>query len=157
MNPKTMTPSVLLNDPFANCALINCKGNQMSINNKTFEVTEKHKRLVICLLNGITQKNDIINVVWYEQGGMVSDNNYHQLIHKFRNLLSDNQLPKAMLRTIPRHGAILDLSLLATDNDPVPAEEIVSQTEQAKKPFRLTTVFSGLITSITLFTKSLYR
>ncbi|MDR3431639.1 MAG: hypothetical protein P4L95_06990 [Rouxiella aceris] len=129
----------------------------MSINHQTFEVTEKHKRLVICLLNGITQKNDIINIVWYEQGGMVSDNNYHQLIHKFRNLLSDNQLPKAMLRTIPRHGAILDLSLLATDNKAIPDDGPVSKMQHAKKTFRLTTVFNGLITSITLFTKSLYR
>ncbi|MCC3704003.1 winged helix-turn-helix domain-containing protein [Rouxiella badensis] len=127
----------------------------MSINNKTFEVTEKHKRLVICLLKGVTQKNDIINIVWYEQGGMVSDNNYHQLIHKFRNLLADNNLPKAMLRTIPRHGAMLDLSLLPEQE--IAPGEITAIELQARKPFSLSTLGNSFMESISQIAKSLYR
>jgi len=125
----------------------------MNINNRVFEVTEKHKRLIICLLKGITQKNDIINVVWYEQGGMVSDNNYHQLIHKFRNLLSENNLPKAMLRTIPRHGAMLDLTLLPD----MPSIESSLPAQIAKKTFNFATLGAGLMTSLSLIARSFYR
>ena len=148
-----MMPNILLNDPFADSPAITCKGNQMNINNRIFEVTEKHKRLIICLLKGITQKNDIINVVWYEQGGMVSDNNYHQLIHKFRNLLSENNLPKAMLRTIPRHGAMLDLTLLPE----MPSIESSLPAQIAKKTFNFATLGAGLMTSLSLIARSFYR
>ncbi len=125
----------------------------MNINNQSFEVTEKHKRLVICLLKGITQKNDIINIVWYEQAGMVSDNNYHQLIHKFRNLLAENNLPKAMLRTIPRHGAMLDLSLLPQIEDNVPS----ATTHQVKKTFTFAALGACFATALSMVTKSIYR
>ncbi|WP_369789944.1 transcriptional regulator [Rouxiella sp. WC2420] len=125
----------------------------MTINSQCFEITEKHKRLVICLLKGITQKNDIINIVWYEQAGMVSDNNYHQLIHKFRNLLLENNLPKAMLRTIPRHGAMLDLSLLPKIEETVQPITI----SQAKKTFTLAALGACFTAALSMVTKSLYR
>lgn len=125
----------------------------MKINNESFDVTEKQKRLVICLLKGITQKNDIINIVWYEQGGMVSDNNYHQLIHKFRSLLSENNLPKEMLRTIPRHGAILDLALLPD----MPSIEHKVPVIYEKKPFSITNAASSFLSNLSQIAKSLYR
>ncbi len=153
MNTKYIVPSILLNEPFAEFPAVNCKGTQMSINNQHFEVTEKHKRLVICLLKGVTQKNEIINIVWYEQAGMVSDNNYHQLIHKFRNLLSENNLPKAMLRTIPRHGAMLDLSLL-----PEKEESHQSESQQhVKKTSTLAALGACFTSALSMVTKSLNR
>lgn len=38
----------------------------------------------MCLFNDVNRKQDIIKVVWYENHKSISDNNYHQLIHKFR-------------------------------------------------------------------------
>ncbi|MEG3134376.1 hypothetical protein SC206_12465 [Rouxiella sp. T17] len=125
----------------------------MTINNQSFEVTEKHKRLVICLLKDITLKNDIINVVWFEQAGMVSDNNYHQLIHKFRNLLCANNLPKAMLKTIPRHGAMLDLSLLPAIQNAVPLETKIRE----KKTNNLTTISNFFTATFSMISKSIHR
>lgn len=125
----------------------------MTINNQSFEVTEKHKRLVICLLKEITLKNDIINVVWYEQGGMVSDNNYHQLIHKFRNLLCENNFPKAMLKTIPRHGAMLDLSLLP----PIENFEKTETPNRERKTKSLSTLGNFFTATFSMITKSIHR
>ena len=153
MNTKPIVPSLLLNNPFDNFPMVECLGNEMKINSQAFEVTEKHKRLVICLLNDITLKNDIINIVWYEQAGMVSDNNYHQLIHKFRNLLSEHQLPKAMLKTIPRHGVMLDFSVLP----PVQAREISGNTLLIKKSITFSAIASLFTATLAMISKTINR
>jgi DNA-binding winged helix-turn-helix (wHTH) protein len=72
------------------------------------------KRLIMCLLNDINRKQDIIKVVWYENYKGISDNNYHQLIHKFRSLLTERNLPGSVIKTINRYGLRLDTSLLSS-------------------------------------------
>ena len=79
----------------------------------TVNVNEKQKRLIMCLFNDINRKQDIIKVVWYENYKGISDNNYHQLIHKFRLLLTERNLPGHVIKTINRYGLRLDTSLLS--------------------------------------------
>ncbi|WP_016678911.1 hypothetical protein, partial [Yersinia pestis] len=72
------------------------------------------KRLVMCLFNDVNRKQDIIKVVWYENHKSISDNNYHQLIHKFRVHLKSFGIPEGIIKTINRYGIRLDPSLLIT-------------------------------------------
>jgi len=78
----------------------------------TININEKQKRLVMCLFNDVNRKKDLIKVVWYENHKGISDNNYHQLIHKFRILLDEFGIPSSIIKTINRYRLRLDTSLL---------------------------------------------
>lgn len=99
---------------------VDCCMNKIHFHNRklTININEKQKRLVMCLFNDVNRKQDIIKVVWYENHKGISDNNYHQLIHKFRTLLSEFEIPADIIKTINRYGLRLDTSLLcATGNN----------------------------------------
>ncbi|AWK15155.1 helix-turn-helix domain-containing protein [Candidatus Fukatsuia symbiotica] len=93
---------------------VDCCMNKIHFHNKrlTININEKQKRLVMCLFNDVNRKQDIIKVVWYENHKGISDNNYHQLIHKFRTLLNEFKIPVGIIKTINRYGLRLDTSLL---------------------------------------------
>ncbi len=97
---------------------VDCCMNKIHFHDRkiTINVNEKQKRLIMCLLNDINRKQDIIKVVWYENYKGISDNNYHQLIHKFRLLLTERNLPGNVIKTINRYGLRLDTSLLASSS-----------------------------------------
>ncbi len=94
---------------------VDCCMNKVHFHERkvTVNVNEKQKRLIMCLFNDINRKQDIIKVVWYENYKGISDNNYHQLIHKFRLLLTERNLPGHVIKTINRYGLRLDTSLLS--------------------------------------------
>ncbi|WP_339058307.1 helix-turn-helix domain-containing protein [Candidatus Regiella endosymbiont of Tuberolachnus salignus] len=93
---------------------VDCCMNKIHFHGKklTININEKQKRLVMCLFNDVNRKQDIIKVVWYENHKGISDNNYHQLIHKFRILLNEFGIPSGIIKTINRYGLRLDTSLL---------------------------------------------
>lgn len=95
---------------------VDCCMNKIHFHDRkvTINVNEKQKRLIMCLFNDINRKQDIIKVVWYENYKGISDNNYHQLIHKFRLLLTERNLPAHVIKTINRYGLRLDTSLLSS-------------------------------------------
>ncbi|EKN3854506.1 TPA: helix-turn-helix domain-containing protein, partial [Yersinia enterocolitica] len=51
--------------------------------------------------------------VWYENHKSISDNNYHQLIHKFRVHLKNAGIPDGIVKTINRYGLRLDSGILS--------------------------------------------
>ncbi|GFN45199.1 winged helix-turn-helix domain-containing protein [Candidatus Regiella insecticola] len=95
---------------------VDCCMNKIHFHGKklTININEKQKRLVMCLFNDVNRKQDIIKVVWYENHKGISDNNYHQLIHKFRILLDEFGIPSGIIKTINRYGLRLDTSLLCS-------------------------------------------
>lgn len=95
---------------------LDCCMNKVHFHNKkiSININERQKRLMMCLFNDINRKRDIIKVVWYENHKGISDDNYHQLIHKFRVLLKEFGIPVEILKTINRYGLRLDYSLLSS-------------------------------------------
>ncbi|ELI6452783.1 helix-turn-helix domain-containing protein [Yersinia ruckeri] len=95
---------------------VDCCMNKIHFHSRklTININEKQKRLVMCLFNDVNRKQDIIKVVWYENHKGISDNNYHQLIHKFRMLLTEFEIPADIIKNINRYGLRLDTSLLCT-------------------------------------------
>lgn len=93
---------------------LDCCMNKIHFHTKkvTIDINEKQKRLIMCLFNDVNRKQDIIKVVWYENHKSISDNNYHQLIHKFRAHLKFFGIPEGIIKTINRYGLRLDHSLL---------------------------------------------
>ena len=94
---------------------LDCCMNKIHFHSKklTIDINEKQKRLVMCLFNDVNRKQDIIKVVWYENHKSISDNNYHQLIHKFRVHLKNAGIPDGIVKTINRYGLRLDSGILS--------------------------------------------
>ncbi|OON38617.1 hypothetical protein BTJ39_17305 [Izhakiella australiensis] len=72
-------------------------------------------RFLFYLKNGVTRKNDLIEKIWVDKHRYINDNNYHQLIHQCRKLMAHNNIPPDIIRTVHRHGIILDLSVLSRE------------------------------------------
>jgi len=75
-------------------------------------LNETQKRLLLCLLNGINIKREIIALVWQENHQRINDNNYHQLVFQMRALFQRNGLPGELIITIPNYGLKLNEQLL---------------------------------------------
>jgi DNA-binding winged helix-turn-helix (wHTH) protein len=89
---------------------VNCRGNEVFIHHskKVVNVSEKEKRLLVCLMSNVNKKQDIINVVWHENPNLVVDNQYHQLVYKLRRTLLNHELPHWIIKTICRYGVRLN-------------------------------------------------
>ncbi len=68
------------------------------------ELTENNRRFLLLLLNGVTAKEKIINSVWQEQRGTISESSYYGQLYMLRNAFSRVGLKKSLIRTIPRKG-----------------------------------------------------
>lgn len=76
------------------------------------QLTFSQMMLFRALMQGMTQKKDIIAFIWGTTSEKEYENNYHQLIFQTRKLLRVNELPVKLLTTIPRHGLRLNESVL---------------------------------------------
>lgn len=76
----------------------------LSDNGEYVELSESSYRFLLLLLNGVTGKQEIIEKVWSEQSGNVSDNSYYSQIHTLRKGLDLVGLPPSLIKTIPRKG-----------------------------------------------------
>ncbi|NLS56142.1 winged helix-turn-helix domain-containing protein [Hafnia alvei] len=65
---------------------------------------ENSYRFLLLLLEGETDKQNIINQVWHEQRGSVSDSSYYGQIYMLRKSFDQIGLSSAFIKTIPRKG-----------------------------------------------------
>lgn len=79
-------------------------------------LTELQARMIFILLTGVTNKRDIIKMVWQDNHIAITDNNYHQLIYQCRALFNRHGIPSHVIKTIPRHGAKFNYAAL-TDGE----------------------------------------
>lgn len=93
--------SFILNDniqflPGKRC-IINSSGTVISLSENSY-------RFLLLLLNGEKDKQNIINRVWHEQRGSVSDSSYYGQIYMLRKAFELAGLPGSLIKTIPRKG-----------------------------------------------------
>lgn len=93
---------------------VDCGSNILTLlpSKQSVNISEKQKRLLVCLLNGVNKKSEVIKIVWCENHAVISDNSYHQLLYQFRALLLKNSMPPDLIRTIPRYGVKLNYRFL---------------------------------------------
>lgn len=67
-------------------------------------LSENSSRFLSLILKGETEKQKIIDQVWHEQRGQVSDSSYYCQIHTLRRVLDSSGLSGTLIKTIPRKG-----------------------------------------------------
>ncbi|HHA0034333.1 TPA: transcriptional regulator [Yersinia enterocolitica] len=67
-------------------------------------LTENNLRFLQLLLNGVTEKEQIINQVWKEQRGAVSESSYYGQLYMLRKAFVQVGLKESLIHTIPRKG-----------------------------------------------------
>ncbi|EMU6154593.1 hypothetical protein WN993_000875 [Yersinia enterocolitica] len=67
-------------------------------------LTENNLRFLELLLNGVTEKEQIINQVWKEQRGAVSESSYYGQLYMLRKAFIQVGLKESLIHTIPRKG-----------------------------------------------------
>lgn len=117
-------------------------------------VSLKHNESLLLqfLINGITEKNDLIARIWDKTA--VTDSSYHKLIFELRNQLEKAGADPKIIRTIPRRGChfagkhaplITEPPVQSAEPAPAPQEtEEAVPTAQTKSPWQLTGLPSGL-------------
>ncbi|WP_343464133.1 hypothetical protein [Pantoea sp.] len=93
---------------------LDCAMNILSFDSVDVSIllTERKKRLMLCLVGNVSCKRKIIETVWCENHKFIQDNNYHQLIHQFRSLLVKHNIPAAFIKTLPHYGVVLNVHAL---------------------------------------------
>ncbi len=117
-------------------------------NGSVVELTENSRRLLLLLLNGVTDKENIISEVWQERRGAVSENSYYGQLYMLRNAFSQAGLKKSLLRTIPRKGVQYMGSVLPVweDNSSVPGS--VNGVTGQRDNGRAATVLSSWLSQV---------
>lgn len=67
-------------------------------------LSENSYRFLTLLLKGETDKQNIINQVWHEQRGSVSDSSYYGQIYSLRKTLDLVGISSSVIKTLPRRG-----------------------------------------------------
>jgi DNA-binding winged-HTH domains len=67
-------------------------------------LSENSYRFLTLLLKGETDKQNIINQVWHEQRGSVSDSSYYGQIYALRKSLDMAGISVSVIKTLPRRG-----------------------------------------------------
>jgi DNA-binding winged helix-turn-helix (wHTH) protein len=63
--------------------------------------------LLLALIAGVTDKEQLISRVWGERGLVISDSSYYKTLHMLRAHFADVGLPRDSLKTLPRRGVLL--------------------------------------------------
>lgn len=71
---------------------------------KVVILTENNLRFLQLLLNGVTDKEQIINEVWKEQRGAVSESSYYGQLYMLRKAFVQVGLQESLIHTVPRKG-----------------------------------------------------
>lgn len=102
------------------------------------ELSENSYRFLLLLLNGETDKQKIIDRVWSEQKGSVSESSYYGQLYLLRRSFSEVGLSHSLIKTIPRKGVkyigevIKDT--LSEREPPLPAQEEVTIEDEFEAP-----------------------
>ncbi|QGH61990.1 winged helix-turn-helix domain-containing protein [Serratia proteamaculans] len=70
-------------------------------------LTPNEKKLLEIVLENRGRKETIIDEIWTQQGIVVSESSYHQLVKMLRRKFQEADLPPSALKTIPRYGIVL--------------------------------------------------
>lgn len=70
----------------------------------SIELSENSYRFLLLLLNGETDKQKIIDRVWSEQKGSVSESSYYGQLYLLRRSFNEVGLSHSLIKTIPRKG-----------------------------------------------------
>ncbi|WP_016582376.1 winged helix-turn-helix domain-containing protein [Yersinia pestis] len=83
-------------------------------------LTENNLRFLQLLLNGVTEKEEIINEVWKEQRGAISESSYYGQLYMLRKAFLQVGLKESLIHTIPRKGVRYtgSISQIAIDSSP---------------------------------------
>lgn len=99
----------------------------------TLSSNEGH--LLLALIEGATDKEDLISRVWGDRGLIVSDSSYYKALHTLRHYLSEVGLDRSILKTLPRRGVVLLLKIekvsgeTSSDDAPAPIEHDINVHE----------------------------
>jgi len=106
-----------------NVGSLDCATNRLIFDSLNVSVllSERKKRLMLCLMSNVSCKRKIMETVWCENYKHIQDNNYHQLIHQLRTLLVKNNIPAAFIKTLPHYGVVLNAHALGHVCHPVRA------------------------------------
>lgn len=74
-------------------------------------LTSNEGHLLLALIEGVTDKEDLISRVWGDRGLIVSDSSYYKALHTLRHYLSEVGLDRSILKTLPRRGVVLLLKI----------------------------------------------
>jgi cholera toxin transcriptional activator len=85
--------------------------------------------LLLALIDGITDKEQLISRVWGDRGLVISDSSYYKTLHLLRAHFADVGLPRDSLKTLPRRGVVLLCEIRRTSGD-IPDIESVPRDEQ---------------------------
>ena len=80
------------------------KRGLISDSDKIFELSENSYRFLLLLLQGETDKQNIIKKVWHEQRGSVSESSYYGQLYLLRQAFTFVGLSNTLIKTIPRRG-----------------------------------------------------
>jgi DNA-binding winged helix-turn-helix (wHTH) protein len=106
-------------------------------------MSENEATLLACLIEGRRSKSKLMNAVWLDRGIVVANSSYYQLVMQLRKSFEEIGLPKHAIKTIPRYGLELAVSLLPesaiahephTASDGTVASPLVAL--QGKEPLR---------------------
>lgn len=90
---------------------------------------------MLALIEGATDKEDLISRVWGDRGLIVSDSSYYKALHTLRHYLSEVGLDRSILKTLPRRGVVLLLKIekvsgeTSSDDAPAPIEHDINVHE----------------------------
>lgn len=76
----------------------------ISVSGNSVNLSENSYRFLILLLEGENDKQKIINQIWHEQRGVVSDSSYYGQIYTLRKSFELVGLSSSLIKTIPRRG-----------------------------------------------------
>lgn len=80
------------------------KRRLISNGGRSIELSENSYRFLLLLLEGETDKQNLINQVWAEQRGSVSESSYYGQLYLLRRAFNLVGLPNSLIKTIPRKG-----------------------------------------------------
>jgi DNA-binding winged helix-turn-helix (wHTH) protein len=96
--------------------------------------------LLLALIAGVTDKEQLISRVWGERGLVISDSSYYKTLHMLRTHFADVGLPRDSLKTLPRRGVVLlcEIRLIsAAVPESVPAAPaVISVTKPPRRYWR---------------------
>jgi DNA-binding winged-HTH domains len=98
-------------------------------------LTPNERRLLELIISGKCKKETIFDEIWHNQGTVVSESSYHQLIKMLRRKLQQAGLPGSMIKTIPRYGVVLAPEECAcTEENDAPCCESTTASEEVIAP-----------------------
>jgi len=81
-------------------------------------LSKNQRILVRCLMNGIIEKEKIIQEIWHGHDVNTKEKNYNQLVFQTRSLLNRQGFPRDLIMTIHRYGLCFNKYFLLSADVP---------------------------------------